>query len=134
MSFKDWEDRYRRVTAGKLPEAHLAFHDEVSIASSAILNTLLRILNERVFDNGDGTPASVPLLLCVRASNECPTAQVGENSRRCSTGSCSAGGVRPKVSAPGGQRLPWGGDQAGRGAPSAARIPFLGCADSRGMR
>src|SRR5262245_22045640 len=71
------EDRYRRVTTGKLPEAHLAFLDEVFKASSAILNTLLRILNERVFENGDGSLTRVPLLLCVGASNEYPNAQDG---------------------------------------------------------
>jgi hypothetical protein len=41
-------------------------------ASSAILNTLLRILNERVFENGDGTLTRVPLKLFVGASNEWP--------------------------------------------------------------
>ena len=62
-------DVYRRVTVGKLPEAELAFLDEVFKASSAILNVLLKILNERTFDNG-GEVVSVPLLLCVAASNE----------------------------------------------------------------
>src|SRR5262249_14319313 len=49
------EDCYRRVTTGRMPEAHLVYLDEVMKASSAILNTLLRILNERVFENGDGS-------------------------------------------------------------------------------
>src|SRR5437667_10497817 len=71
------EDKYRRVTTGKLPEAELAFLDEVYKASSAILNTLLRILNERVFENGDGTFVRVPLKLCVGASNEWPHSQEG---------------------------------------------------------
>src|SRR5213080_3403674 len=48
------EDKYRRVTAGKLPEADGAFGDEIFKASSAILNTLLRVLNERVYDRGEG--------------------------------------------------------------------------------
>src|SRR5437763_16691353 len=66
------EDRYRRITAGKLPEADGCFIDEVWKASSAILNTLLRLLNERVFDCGDGGLVPVPLRLCVAASNEWP--------------------------------------------------------------
>src|SRR5262249_35135391 len=60
------EDRYRRITAGKLPEADGAFIDEIFKASSAILNTLLRLLNERVFDSGDGL-VKVPLKICVAA-------------------------------------------------------------------
>src|SRR4051795_5053066 len=61
-------DVYRRVTAGKLPEADLAFLDEIFKASSAILNVLLKLLNERVHEVGDGTSVKVPLRLAVAAS------------------------------------------------------------------
>lgn len=64
------EDRFVRVTTGRLPEADGCFLDEVFKASSAILNTLLRILNERTFDAGDGEARPVPLRICVAASNE----------------------------------------------------------------
>src|SRR5206468_9561333 len=63
------EDRYRRITAGKLPEADGCFLDEVFKGSSAILNTLPRLLNERVFDPGDGVPIRCPPRLCVAAGN-----------------------------------------------------------------
>jgi MoxR-like ATPase len=72
------EDKYVRVTAGKLPEADYAFLDEVMKASSAILNTLLKILNERVHDAGDGIVRKVPLKLCVAASNEWPSPDTGK--------------------------------------------------------
>lgn len=71
------EDKYRRITAGKLPEADCAFGDELFKASSAILNTLLRLLNERVYDNGEGMLTPVPLKILVAASNEWPQAQEG---------------------------------------------------------
>ncbi len=48
------ENKWRRVTTGKLAEADGAFIDEVFKASSAILNTMLKILNERIYDNGEG--------------------------------------------------------------------------------
>lgn len=67
-------DSYRRVTAGKLPEATTALLDEVFKANSAILNTLLSIINERVFYN-DGQSVKVPLITLFGASNEVP---VGE--------------------------------------------------------
>jgi len=56
------EDRFRRVTTGRLPEADFAFVDEVFKASSAILNTLLGILNERAFDAGDGVARPVRMV------------------------------------------------------------------------
>lgn len=65
------QDSYRRVTTGKLPEATVAFLDEIFKANSAVLNTMLSVLNERLFFN-DGTPLQVPLEMAVGASNELP--------------------------------------------------------------
>ncbi|MBX3024276.1 AAA family ATPase [bacterium] len=64
-------DEYRRVTTGKLPEAHIAFLDEVFKASSSILNAILTLLNERRFHNGRAVE-SVPLITLFGASNELP--------------------------------------------------------------
>ena len=58
-------------TAGMLPEAQIAFLDEVFQGSTAILNTLLGLLNERVFRRGH-TVAQCPLRVCVGASNALP--------------------------------------------------------------
>ena len=65
------EDRYERVTAGKLPTAHIAFLDEIFKANSAILNSLLSLINERVFHNGQKAEP-VPLITLFAASNELP--------------------------------------------------------------
>lgn len=58
-------------TEGMLPEAQIAFLDEVFQGSSAILNTLLTLVNERIFHNGSVRQA-VPLLTLVGASNRLP--------------------------------------------------------------
>ncbi|HYO53896.1 AAA family ATPase [Archangium sp.] len=58
-------------TAGMLPEAEVAFLDEVFLGSTAILNTLLGLLNERVFRRGH-TRMRCPLRVCVGASNALP--------------------------------------------------------------
>lgn len=59
------DDRYVRQTDGYLPKANVAFVDEIFKANSAILNTLLTVLNERLFDNGTDRER-VPLLCLVR--------------------------------------------------------------------
>ena len=58
-------------TEGMLPEAALAFLDELLNANSAILNSLLMALNERVFRRGRET-RQLPLLMVVGASNRLP--------------------------------------------------------------
>src|SRR6266545_7807061 len=100
------EDRYRRVTVGKLPEADLAFIDEIWKGSSAILNTLLKILNERVFEN-DGEVLKVPLKLCLAASNEWPAPDSGKELTALMDRFLVRKTVRPIVSAAGRQRLLW---------------------------
>jgi len=65
------EGRVEVETAGMLPEAEIAFLDEVFLGSTAILNTLLGVLNERVFRRGQ-TEVRVPLRVCVGASNALP--------------------------------------------------------------
>ncbi len=101
------EDRYRRVTTGKLPEADFAFIDEVFKASSAILNTLLKILNERTYDAGDGSAKPVPLKLCVAASNEWPDPEHGKELAALFDRFALRKSVRPILSAAGRKRLLW---------------------------
>lgn len=73
LSLKALEnDEYRRCTTGFLPTASVAFLDEIFKANSAILNTLLTILNERQFDNGAGGREECPIRCVVGASNEMP--------------------------------------------------------------
>ncbi|WP_210468063.1 AAA family ATPase [Sporosarcina sp. 6E9] len=72
LSLKDLEQGvYKRNTATKMPEAHLVFLDEVFKANSAILNSLLTLINERLFYNS-GPPTRVPIISVIGASNEYP--------------------------------------------------------------
>lgn len=71
------QDRYERHTAGFLPDASIAFIDEVFKANSAILNALLTLLNEREFDNGAGRQRC-PLISAIGATNEVPEDEVAE--------------------------------------------------------
>ncbi|WP_067587318.1 AAA family ATPase [Endozoicomonas ascidiicola] len=65
------EDQYKRLTSGYLPQASVAFLDEIFKANSAVLNTLLTVLNERKFDNGSRRE-DIPLISVIAASNELP--------------------------------------------------------------
>lgn len=67
-------DQYVRNTAGYLPSASIAFLDEIFKSNSAILNSLLTILNERKFDNGNQR-VPIPLMCVVAASNELPESE-----------------------------------------------------------
>lgn len=71
------DDRYERVTSGYAPSAEVVALDEAFKASSAILNTWLTLLQERVFDNG-GQRVPCPLRLGIAMSNEWPSTEEGQ--------------------------------------------------------
>lgn len=72
FSVKQMEnDKFMRVTKGKLPEAHIAFLDEVYKSNAPCLNAILTIMNEHIFYN-DGVAVDIPLISLVGASNEPP--------------------------------------------------------------
>ncbi|RZK12963.1 MAG: AAA family ATPase [Flavobacterium sp.] len=58
-------------TEGMMPEASLVFLDEIFNANSAILNSLLMALNEKIFRRGKET-RKLPALMFVGASNVLP--------------------------------------------------------------
>lgn len=64
-------DKFERNTEGYMPSSRIVFLDEIFKANSSILNTLLTILNERVFHNGLKREKT-PLISLVGASNELP--------------------------------------------------------------
>lgn len=65
------QGRFVRRTKGKLPEAQVVFLDEIFKSNSAILNTLLTIVNEKKFYQ-DGEPIPVKLKLLFAATNDIP--------------------------------------------------------------
>ena len=64
-------DRFRRNTEKYLPTASIGFLDEIFKSNSSILNSLLTILNERIYHNG-AEAQKVPLRALIAASNEVP--------------------------------------------------------------
>ncbi|NPA99511.1 MAG: AAA domain-containing protein [Crenarchaeota archaeon] len=65
------QGRYVRITRNKLPEAEIAFIDEIFNANSAILNMFLTIMNERILYDGY-SEIKVPLWTMIAASNNVP--------------------------------------------------------------
>lgn len=65
------EGNLKTNTTGMLPEANLIFLDEIFNANSAILNSLLMVLNERVFRRGSENK-KLPVLMAIGASNQLP--------------------------------------------------------------
>lgn len=98
---------YVRRTSEKLPEATVAFLDEYWNASSAVANSLHRLMNERTFDAGNGSKPA-PLKFVVAASNIWPSPATGhENCEAAFDRFLLRRQVQPVRSGPGRDRLLW---------------------------
>ncbi len=72
LSIKELKEGvFKRNTEGYLPTSNVVFLDEIFKANSAILNSLLTIINEKIFHNGK-EKEKTPLVSLIGASNELP--------------------------------------------------------------
>ena len=70
------EDCYERIVDGYLPDAEVVFLDEIWKAGPAIQNSLLTVLNEKIYLNGNNE-LKLPLKGVIAASNELPAKDEG---------------------------------------------------------
>jgi MoxR-like ATPase len=88
------KDRYQRMVDGFAPTADLVFLDEIWKSSPALLNTLLRLLNEKQFRNG-AVMLDCPMWFCASASNEWPIGEGFETTEALFDRFLIRGTVRP---------------------------------------
>ena len=100
-------DKFVRITTNKLPESQYVFLDEIFRASPAILNVLLKLLNEKTFDKGDGVARKVPLEICLGAANDWPSGDEGKSLGALVDRFMLRKSVAPISSMAGRQKLLW---------------------------
>jgi MoxR-like ATPase len=62
---------YKRIIKNRLADADIAFIDEVFKGNAGVINALLKVMNEREYDD-NGESAKLRLLSIIAASNELP--------------------------------------------------------------